>query len=94
MSVTPVLAESQRAFDEYIRQHQLNTRHFSYIRNEWNLRGYRGLVVTVGRWWRNGRYRTEGFYEEINSLIYKGDISIIQGTWDSQSSRLKTQLLL
>ncbi|KEK23967.1 hypothetical protein [Bacillus gaemokensis] len=91
--VTPVLAQSLSAFKAYIEEHKLNISHFSYINSGDNLRGYRGLIITVGRWWRNDRYRSIEFYDTINSLVYNGHVSVIQGTWESEDSRMKMKLL-
>jgi len=86
MSITPILAENETKFRSYLKEHKLNSRHFSYIATSENLRGYRGLIITVGRWWRNPRYDNPRFYEFINSLTYGGRVSIIQGTWDYDES--------
>ncbi|GAB6253546.1 hypothetical protein BCSAG_48640 [Bacillus cereus] len=91
--ITPVLAESYNAFRSYIEQHNLNTSHFSYINNGDNLRGYSGLIVTVGCWWRNERYRSMGFHDVLNSYVHTGRVSLIKGTWESGLSQYEIRLL-
>jgi hypothetical protein len=91
MHITPILAESFQSFRNYLSKHKLNPRHFAYVGSVWNLRGYRGLVVTVGHWWKNPKYRNQEFYDQLNQYVYSGLISVIQGTWESEDdyARLK-----
>lgn len=91
--VTPVLAESYPAFRSYIKEHDLNVSHFSYTNNRESLRGYSGLVITVGHWWRNERYRSMGFHDFLNSCIHSGRLSLVKGTWESGLSQSEIRLL-
>lgn len=88
MSVTPIFAESYRIFRTYLSEHQLNPRHFAYIHSDHNIRGYRGVAITIGRWWRNPKYRNIDFYGILNSMVTQGTISVIHGSWVSEDRYL------
>jgi hypothetical protein len=78
----PVLAENKRVFEEYIRYHRLNRGHFDYIVGQNVIRGRRGIILTIGKWWRNPSYRNEDFAEILKVHVNTGNISLIPVVWD------------
>lgn len=80
----PVLAENYNMFMMYIRENDLNRGHFDYLGTENSIRGRRGVILTVGRWWRNPNYRNEGFAKELSSCVNTGLISIIPAQWERE----------
>lgn len=88
MSRVPVMAESQHAFKQYIEEHKLNRGHFDYISGEGSIRGRRGVILTVGKWWRNPNFqRNEDFAQILNGMVNTGCISLIPAVWESEDRR-------
>jgi hypothetical protein len=80
----PVLAENQHTFKRYLHEHKLNPAHFDYVTGEGSIRGRRGVIMTVGKWWRNPTYRSEGFSMALSSHVSVGGISLIPAVWESE----------
>jgi hypothetical protein len=80
----PVLAESLHIYKRYLHEHKLNPAHFDYITGEGSIRGRRGVVLAVGKWWRNPNYRNEGFSLSLSSHVSVGGISLIPAQWESE----------
>lgn len=78
MKVTPILAENYSEFRKFIRTNNLNVGHFAYVTNYENIRGQRGLIMAVGRWWRNKNY-TSDFHEYLLQLARMGVVSVVKG---------------
>lgn len=64
---TPVIAESRKHYEQYIEENGFNPVHFHYITGSENgLRGRRGMILMLGRWWRNPNYKNEGFAQTLS----------------------------
>lgn len=72
-----VLAESGQEFREYRNKNKLNRRHFEYLYNSEHMRGYRGVIIGLGNWWMNPKYRSRSFYENLTMAVSIGDISYV-----------------
>lgn len=84
MANVGVLAQDYRYFKRYISENKLNPSHFEYISSSTGLRGRRGIVLLVGKWWRNSNYRNEDF---TNYLIQARDIgrcSLLEAKWEAE----------
>jgi hypothetical protein len=77
-----VLAENQREFRRYIDENNLNLGHFEYVGV--NIRGVRGAMITVGKWWRNPNYRNEEFAHYLSMCVNAGLISLIPAIWGEE----------
>ncbi|HDR8454007.1 TPA: hypothetical protein QC364_000799 [Bacillus cereus] len=82
MKITPILAENYDIYRKFISEKNLNLRHFAYISNKDNLQGYQGLIITIGRWWRNKSYNAD-FHDSLERSAHKGDVSVVKGLWSS-----------
>lgn len=83
----PVLAENLRMFNLYIESNKLNRGHFDYVVGQGSIRGRRGVILTVGKWWRNPTYRNQDFYEALTSIVNVGGISLVPAMWDIEDNR-------
>lgn len=79
--VTPVLAENYRIFRRFITENNLNVGHFAYVITSDNLRGQRGTVLAVGRWWKNDAY-TSDFQYVLEQYARSGQVSVVKGLWN------------
>lgn len=78
MRVTPILAEDYNEFKKFIWDNNLNIGHFAYITSQNTIRGQRGLIIAVGRWWRNKSY-TSDFHDYLEQMARIGVISVVKG---------------
>lgn len=76
--IVPVLAESHTEFIRFIKEMNLNRGHFAYITKDQGLRGYRGLVLTVGNWWSNANYDSD-FHHYLEVMARHGQVSVVKG---------------
>lgn len=84
--ITAVLAENRSVFQSYLQYNKLNPQHFAYINRSETIRGYSGVILTVGRWWRNDNYEMQSFRDYVNTLVNRGVISIIAVNWETNDS--------
>ena len=77
MAEVHVLAENIDVFNRFIIDSKGAKKHFDYIESYNSLFGRRGVVLLVGRWWRNPNYRNDFFVEELNSKILSGLFSVV-----------------
>lgn len=82
MKITPVLAENYEVFVRFIKEQNLNIGHFAYISHYEGIKGYRGLIITVSRYWRNPNYNAD-FFSCLEDMSKIGHVSVIKGLWST-----------
>ncbi len=82
MRVVPILAESYDIFRKFVHENNLSLKHFAYISTKENLKDYQGLVITIGRWWRNESYNAD-FHKQLEDYAHDGQVSVVKGLWST-----------
>lgn len=80
MRTMPILAENYRIFRRFIEEHNLNVGHFAYIQTSDNIRGHRGVILAIGRWWINDAYNSD-FHYDLEQRARTGQVSVVKGIW-------------
>lgn len=93
MSKAYVLAPNREAFMGYLADNRLNPAHFHFISGVNDTRGIRGVVISVGRWWRNHGYQNADFLNAFDSMIKTGAVSHVQIPNPSQHRDYESELL-
>lgn len=78
MKVTPILVQDYIEFKRFIRENNLNIGHFAYVVNQDTIRGHRGLIMAVGRWWLNKNYDAD-FHRLLEGYARMGIVSVVKG---------------
>lgn len=84
MKIIPVMAENYNKFCAYLKENNLNKRHFAYISDPQQLRGYDGIVLCIGLWSQNVKYSNYDFWDLVTYLRYSGRVSFIKASWESE----------
>lgn len=79
MATILVMAESNHHYREFIKTENLDVSHFRYVSTTHGLRGHRGDVVAVGRYWSNPVYRNIEFSHFLRGYVDCGAIRLIKG---------------
>lgn len=80
----PVLSEDFKVFKKYLEDHNFNQNHFDYIVGSDSIRGRRGAVLLLGRWWRNPNYRNKGFAETLRAYVDGKIVSLVDVKWEKE----------
>lgn len=73
-----VLAENFGEVVNYVKNNNLNMKHFEYSVGKNTFSGYRGVVILLGRWWRNPAYESKEFFGLLNYYKDTGSISCVK----------------